>query len=128
MTAAPGTAATTPATPYRVTFAETMRFFGRAPQREPGGRRLFPEPMVVALADGAQILLTFAPPADVRAGNFPPDDRGIELTAEDWLDLLDGSVSATDLRAAGRLRLRASETWRTEYARLFNLIRLTRER
>lgn len=114
-------------TDYRVTLAETTRFFARAPQAEPGGRRLLPASIVVTLADGGQILLPFDPPAAVRAGNFPPDQRGIVLSAEDWLDLLDGTVTAADLWATGRLRTIASETWRGEYARLFNLIRLTRE-
>jgi len=73
-----------------------------------------------AVTVGEQIVIQAAPPAE--------DGPRIELAETDWFDLLDGSVTVTDLFFEGRLTAASFETWRAEYVQFFTLIRLAQGR
>lgn len=82
----------------------------------------------VSLRDIGSFEVAVGDRIDVREALPVEDGPRIELSGGDWIDLLDGSTTVTDLFFSGRLKAAAFESWRAQYAQLFTLIRLAQHR
>lgn len=107
--------------------AATERFFARIGEVPARGRRVLPDEVVISCA-GIVFSVSFLGGLRVWPGGSDRDGARIELAEVDWLAIMEGATTVTELMFGGRLKLFASDTWRGEYARFFNLVRIAQGR